>query len=56
MIAVIPAVLNFIYIAQTAEIVLRLGRWPLMFMLLVASLAFLYRIGPSGRVKQNGGG
>lgn len=46
-IVVLPLLLAFSSLGQTSELVLRLVRWPLLFILVVGGLAILYRFGPS---------
>jgi membrane protein len=46
-VAVLPIVLGYIGLGSVAEWLLRLGRWPLMFLVTVLALAVLYRFGPS---------
>ena len=47
--AVLPVVLDFIGIGGWTEALLRLGRWPLLAVLVMLGLAVLYRYGPSRR-------
>jgi membrane protein len=46
-VVVLPVVLGFVGLGQTAEWLLRLARWPLLLVLVGAVLAALYRFGPS---------
>ncbi|MGL4324300.1 MAG: YihY/virulence factor BrkB family protein [Beijerinckiaceae bacterium] len=48
-IAVVPAILNYLYLGALSEWIVWLGRWPLIFLILLAGLAALYRFGPSRR-------
>lgn len=48
-VAVIPLVLNFFMLGPVADVLLSVGRWPLMFLLSIAALAVLYQWGPSRR-------
>ena len=48
-IAVVPAILNYFYLGAISEWIVWLGRWPLIFVILLAGLAALYRFGPSRR-------
>ena len=45
-VVVLPIALNYVP-AGTAEAVIRLGRWPAMFLVVAFALALLYRYGPS---------
>jgi membrane protein len=44
---VVPIVLNFIGLAGGTELVIKIGRWPALFIVVSLALAFLYRYGPS---------
>jgi membrane protein len=46
-IAVIPVLLDSIYLGNSAEWVISLGRWPALIGVLMLGLAVLYRFGPS---------
>lgn len=46
-IAVIPVVLDYIYLGRAAEWLVSLGRWPVLIGVLMVGLAVLYRFGPS---------
>jgi membrane protein len=46
-VAVLPIVLGFIGLGGAAELLLRLGRWPMIFVIGVLALSVLYRFGPS---------
>jgi membrane protein len=46
-VAVLPIVLGHIGLGSAAEWLLRVGRWPLIFLITVLALAVLYRFGPS---------
>ena len=48
-IVALPAVLSFVGIGATADVLLRVLRWPLMLAAIAFLLAFLYRYGPSRR-------
>jgi membrane protein len=43
----LPVVLEFVGLGGTADFLLRLGRWPLMLVVIAALLACLFRYGPS---------
>ena len=42
-----PVVLKFIGLETTTEFLIKIGRWPLLAILLLFALAVLYRYGPS---------
>jgi membrane protein len=44
---VLPAVLGFLGLSGVTELLLRLGRWPALFVVLTLALAIIYRYGPS---------
>jgi membrane protein len=44
---VLPAVLGFLGLPGFTELLLRLGRWPALFVVLTLALAIIYRYGPS---------
>jgi membrane protein len=46
-IGVIPAVLAFLQLGGAADLLIRLGRWPIMLLIIASALAVLYRFGPS---------
>ena len=46
-IVVIPVALKYIGLSEAADLLLRLGRWPAMFVVLTLALAVIYRYGPS---------
>lgn len=46
LVAVLPALFDWIGLGETGQIVIAYGRWPLMALLVMASLAILYRYGP----------
>ena len=43
----VPVVLNYICLGISAEVALRFGRWPLIWLVLTFGLAVLYRFGPT---------
>jgi membrane protein len=51
-IVVIPVALQYIGLSETADLLLRLGRWPAMFAVLTLALAVIYRYGPSREAPQ----
>lgn len=46
-IAAIPIVLDYVYMGAASEWLISIGRWPLLFVVLVVGLGILYRFGPS---------
>jgi membrane protein len=44
---VLPVALSYIGLSDAATLLLRLGRWPALFVVLALALAFVYRYGPS---------
>jgi membrane protein len=46
-VTVLPIVLGYLGLGSAAEVLLRIGRWPVMFVIVVGALAVLYRYGPS---------
>lgn len=46
-IAVVPVVLDYVYLGGAAELVITLARWPLLIGVLMLGLSALYRFGPS---------
>ncbi|AMJ61065.1 hypothetical protein AXW83_12885 [Bosea sp. PAMC 26642] len=46
-IAVIPVVLDYLYLGGAAEWLIAVGRWPVLIGILLLGLAVLYRYGPS---------
>jgi membrane protein len=46
-IVVIPVAFKYIGLSEAADLLLRLGRWPAMFVVLMLALAVIYRYGPS---------
>ena len=51
-IVVIPVVLKYVGLSEVADLLLRLGRWPAMFVVLTLALAVIYRYGPSREAPQ----
>lgn len=43
----VPLLLDRLYLGSVAEPLIQIGRWPALFVVLVAGLAILYRFGPS---------
>jgi membrane protein len=46
-VAVLPVALNYIGLSETADLLLRIGRWPALFVGLTLALTVIYRYGPS---------
>ena len=46
-IVVIPVVLNYVGLSTVGDLLLRLGRWPAMYIVIALALAVIYRFGPS---------
>jgi membrane protein len=49
-VVVLPVALNYIGLPDRTDLLLRVGRWPGLFVALTLSLAFIYRYGPSRHV------
>ncbi|WP_022719939.1 YihY/virulence factor BrkB family protein [Rhodopseudomonas sp. B29] len=46
-IVAVPVMLNYVGLPSTGDLLLRLGRWPLMYVFIAVALAVIYRYGPS---------
>ena len=46
-IVAVPVILTYIGLSDTSEVLLRVGRWPAMYLTLTFALAVIYRYGPS---------
>jgi membrane protein len=46
---VIPVTLEYVGLSNTADLLIRIVRWPAMFVALATGLACIYRFGPSTR-------
>lgn len=44
---IVPVVLNFIGLSNAADLLVRIARWPAMFVVVALALALIYRFGPS---------
>jgi membrane protein len=44
---VLPIALKYIGLSDVADLLLRIGRWPALFVIITVTLAFVYRYGPS---------
>ncbi|MGX4803070.1 YihY/virulence factor BrkB family protein [Bradyrhizobium guangdongense] len=51
-IVAVPVLLNYVGLSNTADLLLRIGRWPAMFLVLTLALALIYRYGPSREAAQ----
>jgi membrane protein len=43
----VPVILNYVWLSDVAELVIRWARWPALFVAVALALACLYRFGPS---------
>lgn len=48
-VVVIPILLNYLYLSNFSDLLIRIARWPAMFVALAIALACVYRFGPSRR-------
>jgi membrane protein len=46
-IVVVPVILNFVGLSDAGDLLLRVGRWPAMYLILTFALAVIYRYGPN---------
>src|SRR4051812_25137628 len=46
-IVAVPVILSYVGLSAAGDLLLRVGRWPAMFLVLTAALAVVYRYGPS---------
>jgi membrane protein len=46
-VVVVPVVLNYLDLSNFADLLVRIARWPAMFVVLALALACIYRFGPS---------
>ena len=46
-IVVVPVILNYVGLSEAGDLLLRIGRWPAMYLALTLALAVIYRYGPS---------
>ena len=46
-VVVLPVALKYIGLSDIADLLVRIGRWPALFVMLTLGLAFIYRYGPS---------
>ncbi|MGJ5180843.1 YihY/virulence factor BrkB family protein [Bradyrhizobium oligotrophicum] len=45
-VVVLPVLLNYVGMSEAADLVLRIGRWPAIFLCVALGLALIYRYGP----------
>jgi membrane protein len=46
-VVVVPLVLQYLWLSNAADLLIRIARWPAMFVTLAVGLARIYRFGPS---------
>jgi uncharacterized BrkB/YihY/UPF0761 family membrane protein len=46
-VVVLPVALNYVGLSGATNLIIRIGRWPILFLLVAVALAFVYRYGPS---------
>ncbi|HEX5604864.1 MAG TPA: YihY/virulence factor BrkB family protein [Candidatus Binatia bacterium] len=46
-VVVIPIILEYLGLSKAADLLIRIARWPAMFLALAIGLSFIYRFGPS---------
>jgi len=46
-IVALPIVLNYVGLSRVGDLLLRIGRWPMMYLVITLALAVVYRYGPS---------
>jgi membrane protein len=46
-IVVVPVILNYVGLSDASDLLLRIGRWPAMYLVLTLALAVIYRYGPN---------
>ncbi|MCP3402004.1 MULTISPECIES: YihY/virulence factor BrkB family protein [unclassified Bradyrhizobium] len=51
-IVAVPVLLNYVGLSNSGDLLLRIGRWPAMFVVLTLALAVIYRYGPSREAAQ----
>lgn len=45
-IVAVPMILNYVGLSEAGDLLLRIGRWPAMYLILTLALAVIYRYGP----------
>jgi membrane protein len=48
-VVVVPVVLNYLWLSHAADLLIRVARWPAMFVAVAVGLSCIYRFGPSRR-------
>ncbi len=43
----VPVLLNYLYLSNFSDLLIRIARWPAMFIALALAIACIYRFGPS---------
>jgi membrane protein len=51
-IVVIPVILGYVGLSNAGDLLLRIGRWPAMYLVIALALAVIYRYGPSREAPQ----
>jgi membrane protein len=51
-IVVVPVILNYVGLSKVSDLLLRIGRWPAMYLVIALCLAIIYRYGPSREAPQ----
>lgn len=51
-IVLIPVLLKYVGLSNAADLLMRIGRWPAMYLILTFALAVIYRYGPSRETAQ----
>jgi membrane protein len=46
-IVIVPVILNYVGLSDVSDFLLRVGRWPTMYLILTFALAVIYRYGPN---------
>lgn len=46
-IVVVPVILDYVGLSDVGDLLLRVGRWPAMYLILTSALAVIYRYGPN---------
>lgn len=46
-VVVVPVVLNYLYLSSFSDLLIRVARWPVMFVALALAISCIYRFGPS---------
>jgi membrane protein len=54
-VVIIPVLLNFVGLSNFADLMLRIARWPAMFVAVALALALIYRYGPTPEVLNGAG-